>query len=55
MSSYYDRLASFRENNVVTDDDGCELSPLDDDYYYHKTRLRDKTNPLSDDYVKCDY
>lgn len=47
------RLYLYKEG-VVTDDTGAELSPLDDDYYSHKTELEDLTNPLSDDYCKYD-
>lgn len=55
MSKYKSRLESFREDNIVTNEDGFEISSLDDDYYYYKSQLKDRTNPLSDDYCKYDY
>jgi hypothetical protein len=42
------------EPDVITDDNGCEVSALDDDYYYWKSESEDRCNPLSDDYNKYD-
>lgn len=36
----------------VEDDNGCEVTPLDDDYGFWKTECEDLSNPLSDDYNK---
>lgn len=41
-------------DDYVHDDDGNEVSPLDDDYEYWKAENEDATNPLSDDYCKYD-
>lgn len=48
-----DRYRNFEED-IITDDSGCELLPLDDDYFYYKSELDNLTNPLSDDYCKYD-
>lgn len=48
------QLYEFKSSNVVTTDEGQELSVLDDDYEYYKQSLEDLTNPLSDDYNKYD-
>ena len=49
-----ERYSKFTYDDVVTDDSGRELSPLDDDYYYYKSELENLTKPLSDDYCKYD-
>lgn len=40
----------------VTDNNGNDVSPLDDDYNYWKQWCYDRyENPLSDDYIREDY
>lgn len=40
----------------VTDDNGNDVSPLDDDYNYWKQWCYDRyENPLSDDYIREEY
>lgn len=41
-------------DEYVTDENGKEVSPLDDDYRYYKSIWEDFNNPLSDDYCKYD-
>lgn len=41
--------------DTVYDDNGYEVSPLDDDYYYWKSEQDNLNNPLSDDYCKYDH
>ena len=48
------RFYKYVEDDIVTDESGHELSPLDDDYGYYKSELDNLTNPLSDDYCKYD-
>lgn len=47
---YVDRALLFEDDGIVTDDYGNELSPLDDDYYAHKSELKRMCDPLDDDY-----
>ena len=42
----------FPNQETVVDDNGAEVSPLDDDYEFWKTENERLTNPLSDDYCK---
>ena len=40
----------------VIDDNGNDVSPLDDDYHYWKQMCHDMyENPLSDDYIREEY
>lgn len=45
----------YDEYDAVYDDNGSEVSPLDDDYYYWKSEQDNLNNPLSDDYCKYDH
>ena len=47
-----DRLYKFKSEEIITDENGSELNPLDDDYEYYKNQLENLTNPLPDDYNK---
>lgn len=40
------------EQKVVIDENGNEVSPLDDDYYYYKSMM--SQSPLDDDWNKYD-
>lgn len=44
------------QEKIVIDDNGNEVSPLDDDYEYWKQWDYDRyENPLSDDYIREEY
>lgn len=45
----------YDEFEIVCDDYGNEISPLDDDYIYWKNYQENLDNPLSDDYCKYDH
>jgi len=53
LSEFEILLESVIETEVV-DENGNEVSPLDDDYEYWKNVCEDRSNPLSDDYCKYD-
>ena len=44
----------FNDDGFVYDDNGTEVSHLDDDYEYWKSVQESLTDPLSDDYCKYD-
>ena len=44
----------FHGDGCVYDDNGTEVSPLDDDYQYWKSVQDSLTDPMSDDYCKYD-
>lgn len=43
------------EDETIFDDNGTEISPLDDDYGYWKSVQESLNDPLSDDYCKYDH
>lgn len=43
------------EDETIYDDNGTEVSPLDDDYEYWKSVQESLNDPLSDDYCKYDH
>ena len=40
------------DEDIVVDENGNEISPLDDDYEFWKVENERLTNPLSNDYCK---
>lgn len=60
ISDYFDerrfdmKKRKFDESGreLVTDENGHEVSPIDDDYEYYKSQI---LSPLDDDYCKYDY
>lgn len=53
LEAQKERCSKFNED-IVTNDCGSEVSPLDDDYESYRSELEDLTSPLSDDYNKYD-
>lgn len=51
----YGRDPRIDETETIFDDNGSEVSPLDDDYEYWKSVQEDLNNPMSDDYCKYDH
>lgn len=49
-----ERLFNYVEEDIVTNHEGDELQPTDDDYEYYKAELENLTDSLSDDYCKYD-
>ena len=47
-------MKNYFDDNTVYDDNGTEVSPLDDDYEYWKSEQEYYSNPLSDAYCKYD-
>ena len=47
-----DSKHKFSNEDIVVDENGNEISPLDDDYVFWKSENERLTNPLDDDYCK---
>jgi len=41
-------------SDEIVDENGKEVSPLDDDYFFYKSEWERIHNPLDDDYCKYD-
>ena len=55
VAMIYGKDPRIDEVETIFDDNGFEVSPLDDDYEYWKSVQESMNNPLSDDYCKYDH